>query len=129
MSSYSPHPQDRESSIYPDVDDSPPSSLSHSQPETSSLDLQDSSPIPPAHLYIEPKITDDIPPPRRANATLLILARNSDLDGVIQSMEQVESKFNRQFNYPWVLLNEVEFSTDFKRLVHNGYMGTPIVLY
>ncbi|KAF8559599.1 glycosyltransferase family 15 protein [Imleria badia] len=31
-------------------------------------------------------------------------------------MEQVESKFNRKFNYPWVLLNEVEFSADTRRV-------------
>ncbi|KAI9571530.1 glycosyltransferase family 15 protein [Boletus coccyginus] len=35
----------------------------------------------------------------------------------IVSIEQVESKFNRKFNYPWVLLNEVEFSSEFKRRV------------
>ena len=45
----------------------------------------------------------------------MILARSSDLYGVIQSIEQVESKFNNKFNYPWVLLNEVEFSAEFKR--------------
>lgn len=45
----------------------------------------------------------------------MILARNSDIDGVIQSIEQVESKFNRKFNYPWVVLNEVEFSVGFKK--------------
>lgn len=54
-------------------------------------------------------------PPHRANATLVMLARNSDLNGVISSVEQLEAKFNRKFNYPWVFLNDEPFSTDFKR--------------
>ncbi|KAG1905608.1 glycosyltransferase family 15 protein [Suillus fuscotomentosus] len=56
-------------------------------------------------------------PPHRANATLVMLARNSDLNGVISSVEQLEAKFNRKFNYPWVFLNDEPFSTDFKRRV------------
>ncbi|KAG9318504.1 glycolipid 2-alpha-mannosyltransferase-domain-containing protein [Chiua virens] len=106
----------------PDVDNSPLETSSLSQVEAMSLAPQDTPPIPPEHLYVESKVMDDIEDtyessPRRANATLLILARNSDLDGVVQSMEQVESKFNRKFNYPWVLLNDVEFSPEFKRRV------------
>lgn len=56
-------------------------------------------------------------PPRRANATLVMLARNTDLNGVISSVEQLEARFNRKFNYPWVFLNDEPFSTDFKRRV------------
>jgi alpha 1,2-mannosyltransferase len=56
-------------------------------------------------------------PPRRANATLVMLARNTDLNGVISSVEQLEARFNRKFNYPWVFLNDEPFSTDFKRYV------------
>jgi len=43
---------------------------------------------------------------RRANATLVMLARNSDLNGVISSVEQLEAKFNHICNYPWVYLND-----------------------
>lgn len=92
-------------------------SLHHilSQPAMPPSKSQDSSLIPPAHLS-DPKVLGNFDPrPSRANATLVILARNSDLRGVIQSIEQLESKFNRKFNYPWVLLNEQEFSAEFKR--------------
>ncbi|KAG8217538.1 glycolipid 2-alpha-mannosyltransferase-domain-containing protein [Butyriboletus roseoflavus] len=112
--------QDQElSTIHIDLDSSPPHTLSHSQAATPSPSstLQDSKPIPPEHLFHEPKVTDNNSLPRRANATLMILARNSDIDGVIQSMEQVESRFNRKFKYPWVFLNEVEFSAEFKRRI------------
>lgn len=57
------------------------------------------------------------PTPHRANAALVMLARNSDLNGVIASVEQLEARFNRKFNYPWVFLNDVPFTTDFKRRV------------
>lgn len=56
---------------------------------------------------------------RKANATLVMLARNSDLDGVIRSVREVEDKFNKKFNYPWVFLNEEPFSDEFKRRVGN----------
>ncbi|KAK7437616.1 hypothetical protein VKT23_018515 [Stygiomarasmius scandens] len=49
-----------------------------------------------------------------ANATLLVLARNSDLGGVLTSMQSVEGHFNKKYGYPWVFLNEEEFSEDFK---------------
>jgi len=50
----------------------------------------------------------------RANATFVILARNSDLEGTIQSMVDIEERFNRNRGYPYVLLNEEEFTEDFK---------------
>lgn len=50
----------------------------------------------------------------RANATFVLLARNSDLAGVINSIQSAEDRFNRFYNYPWVLLNEEPFSTEFK---------------
>lgn len=108
--------------FYPGVgdSDSPSHTFSHSQTLPPSSTLQDNGSTPPPHLLPDPKVVNNDSPARRANATLLVLARNSDLNGVIQSIEQVESKFNRKFNYPWVLLNEVEFSSEFKRWVDGG---------
>jgi hypothetical protein len=56
-------------------------------------------------------------PPRRhlANATLFMLARNSDVDSAVNSVREVEDRFNRKYGYPWVFLNEEPFSDDFKR--------------
>lgn len=53
----------------------------------------------------------------RANATLLMLARNSDVDGAVSSVRDVEDRFNRKFGYPWVFMNEEPFSEDFKKCV------------
>lgn len=52
-----------------------------------------------------------------ANATLVFLARNADLPGVLSSMQHLEDHFNKQFGYPWVFLNEEEFSEEFKSCV------------
>ncbi|OJT15739.1 Glycolipid 2-alpha-mannosyltransferase 1, partial [Trametes pubescens] len=54
------------------------------------------------------------PKGRRANATFVFLARNSDLSGVAVSMKQVEDRFNKEFQYPYVFLNEEPFSDEFK---------------
>ncbi|KAI0708719.1 glycosyltransferase family 15 protein [Cerioporus squamosus] len=51
---------------------------------------------------------------RRANAVLLMLARNSELEGALSSVQQLEDRFNKRFGYPWVFLNEVPFTDEFK---------------
>jgi glycosyl transferase family 15 (putative glycolipid 2-alpha-mannosyltransferase) len=50
-----------------------------------------------------------------ANATLFMLARNSEVDNAVNSVLEVEDRFNRKYGYPWVFLNEEPFSDDFKR--------------
>lgn len=64
--------------------------------------------------------TRPVPPEllgRKANATLLMLARNSDVDGAVRSVREMEDRFNRKYAYPWVFLNEEPFSDEFKRCV------------
>jgi alpha 1,2-mannosyltransferase len=51
---------------------------------------------------------------RRANAAIVMLARNTDLNGIIVSMKQMEDRFNKKFRYPYVFLNEEEFSSEFQ---------------
>jgi alpha 1,2-mannosyltransferase len=47
----------------------------------------------------------------------LVLARNGDLNGVVSSMKQLEDRFNKQFHYPYVFLNELPFEDNFKKYV------------
>ncbi|THH16350.1 hypothetical protein EW146_g4283 [Bondarzewia mesenterica] len=54
---------------------------------------------------------------RRANATIVMLARNSDLKGIVKSMKQMEDRFNKKFRYPYVFLNEEAFDTKFRETV------------
>jgi alpha 1,2-mannosyltransferase len=51
---------------------------------------------------------------RRANATLLMLARNSDVDTAIRSVRRLEDRFNRHFHYHWLFLNDNDFDQNFK---------------
>lgn len=61
---------------------------------------------------------------RRENATLVTLARNSDLDDLIETIRAVEDRFNRDYHYDWVFLNNDEFSDEFKRVTTNLISGT-----
>jgi mannosyltransferase len=53
--------------------------------------------------------------PARINATILSLVRNSELQGMIQSMQDLERTWNHKFNYPWTFFNEEPFTEEFKR--------------
>lgn len=82
----------------------------------------------PSHSFGN-DIPHDPSSPRRANATLVMLARNSDLDGVISSVEQLESKFNHKFNYPWVFLNDEPFSFEFKRYTVSFFQRSSLIVH
>lgn len=48
-----------------------------------------------------------------ANATLLSLVRNNELEDMLGSMRDLERTFNRKFKYPWTFINDVPFSDEF----------------
>jgi hypothetical protein len=71
--------------------------------------------IPKVGLQEEPAYLRSVPASvRRANATFYMLCRNSDLKGALESMRQVEKRFNWRYGYPWTFLNEEEFTEEFK---------------
>ncbi len=51
---------------------------------------------------------------KRANAVLLMLVRNSEQETAMNSIKELENRFNKRYGYPWVLLNEVPFTQEFK---------------
>jgi alpha 1,2-mannosyltransferase len=57
---------------------------------------------------------EEPPKERRANAAFVFLARNAELKGVIKSIQSMEDRFNRRFNYPYVFLNDEPFTDEFK---------------
>ncbi|KAH7132642.1 alpha-1,2-mannosyltransferase Kre5 [Dendryphion nanum] len=61
----------------------------------------------------------------RANAAFVVLARNKELEGVIQSIKSIERHFNRWYHYPYVFLNDGEFNSTFKETVLN-YTSSPV---
>ena len=50
----------------------------------------------------------------RPRAAFAILVRNSDLFEWKQSMRQLEDHFNKKYRYPYVFLNDVPFTEEFK---------------
>ncbi|KAG1848832.1 glycosyl transferase [Suillus tomentosus] len=51
---------------------------------------------------------------RRANASIAVLVRNSELWEIMSSMKQLEDRFNRKFRYPYVFLNDEPFTQSLK---------------
>ncbi|QRV85840.1 Glycolipid 2-alpha-mannosyltransferase [Ceratobasidium sp. AG-Ba] len=67
-----------------------------------------------------PPYKNDIPPnsgnaTERVNAAFVVLARNGDLPGILESIKQMEDRFNKKYKYPYVFLNEEPFSEEFKK--------------
>lgn len=66
----------------------------------------------------------NVRPETRVNATFVTLARNSDIWDLARSIRQVEDRFNRNYHYDWVFLNDKEFDDDFKKLTTSLVSGT-----
>ena len=49
----------------------------------------------------------------RANATIVMLARNADRDGAVSAVKSLEKHFNQWFHYPIVFLNDHKFDQVF----------------
>ena len=88
-------------------------------------------PIPDEYYH---KSNNTSPQGRKANAVFVILgdttgylndsllmmvcaARNSDINGIMFSMKQMEDRFNKKFQYDYVFLNEQPFDQRFKEWV------------
>lgn len=50
---------------------------------------------------------------RKENAALLMLTRNWELSGALSSMRSLEDKFNKDYQYDWVFMNDVPFDQEF----------------
>lgn len=72
-------------------------------------------------LLNHPNLPDPSKPPAwqnttRVKAAFVILTRNNELDALRKTIQQLEARFNHKFNYPYVFLNDVEFTQEFKDL-------------
>ncbi|KAJ8104269.1 glycosyltransferase family 15 protein [Lipomyces tetrasporus] len=56
---------------------------------------------------------------RKPKAALISLVRNSELEGIEQSMRHLEARFNHKYNYPWIFFNDVPFDDTFKARTGN----------
>jgi alpha 1,2-mannosyltransferase len=70
---------------------------------------------PPDDVYL-PSATnaDDKPDKLLVRCANFILSHNSDMDDVLESIRENEERFNRKFNYPYMLLNEEPFTNKFE---------------
>jgi Glycolipid 2-alpha-mannosyltransferase len=54
--------------------------------------------------------------PPKPRAAIISLVRNEELEGIMQSIRQLEFHWNRKYQYPWIFFNEKPFSDEFKVL-------------
>lgn len=59
----------------------------------------------------------------RENAAIVMLVRNSELEGALKTVHSLERHFNRWFHYPMVFLNDEPFGYDFQRAMNESTSG------
>ncbi|KAK0609752.1 alpha-mannosyltransferase [Bombardia bombarda] len=75
-------------------------------------------------VFVQGCVEPDTTKPR-VNGAFVVLARNKELDGVIQSIKSIERHFNRWYHYPYVFLNDGDFNSTFIEAVKN-YTSSPV---
>lgn len=75
--------------------------------------------VPHTSVPVSPAPSGD-----RANATFVTLARNGDVWEIAKSIRQVEDRFNRNYHYDWVFLNDKPFDDTFKKVTSALVSGT-----
>ncbi|OZJ03433.1 hypothetical protein BZG36_03184 [Bifiguratus adelaidae] len=58
------------------------------------------------------------PPSRKAKAAFVVLVRNSEQESMTSAIRNLEERFNRNFHYPYVFLNDEPFTPEFKEAMH-----------
>ncbi|CAO3568202.1 unnamed protein product [Mortierella alpina] len=69
------------------------------------------------HSFITPDPLQSGGPQRRASAAFVMLVRNKDVHGARRTVRQIEDRFNHAYQYPYVFLNDEEFTLDFKEMM------------
>ncbi|KAJ1676855.1 hypothetical protein EV182_007373, partial [Spiromyces aspiralis] len=86
--------------------------LSHSllrTPINRSYSAQTQVSWPPPEFYQQNVNTSALP----FKAAIVSLVRNSEYHGIRSTIRQVEDRFNHQYGYPYILLNDVPFEQSF----------------
>jgi alpha 1,2-mannosyltransferase len=58
-----------------------------------------------------------------AKAAFVSLVRNEELWEIVKSIRRVEDRFNRNYHYPWVFLNDVPFTEEFIEITSRMVSG------
>ena len=75
----------------------------------------------PFHIGCQDTLKSEILP--RENATILVLARNSDVEGAVSSIVSLEESFNSWAKYPITFLNEEPWEVEFMDAVKEVSSG------
>jgi mannosyltransferase len=59
----------------------------------------------------------------RANAAVVMLAKNGDIEGATLAVSSFEKRFNQYFNYPIIFMNDEFFDDDFKKAMKKLVSG------
>merc|ERR1712000_774802 len=97
-----------------------------SKPSQAPNNVPSTQPLASLTPNITPLTPSELSPPapgERVNATFITLARNSDIWEIARSIRQVEDRFNRNYNYDWVFLNDKPFDDTFKKVTTSLVSG------
>ncbi|KAL1922177.1 uncharacterized protein VTP21DRAFT_9716 [Calcarisporiella thermophila] len=56
----------------------------------------------------------------KIRAAFVVLIRNSDVENIIKPIKQLEANFNHNYGYPWIFLNNDDFTEDFKQRINTA---------
>ncbi|KAI9499717.1 nucleotide-diphospho-sugar transferase [Zychaea mexicana] len=70
------------------------------------------SPVLPAQPPVDAPLSD-FKPDDPVRACFVILVRNRELNGIVGTIEQIEQRFNKKYQYPYIFLNDDDFTQDF----------------
>lgn len=73
--------------------------------------------------YLAPSFANKGKKPKAAFVTLI---RNRELNDILEPMNMVEKRFNKNYHYPWVFLNNEPFTEEFKETVKKHASGEVI---
>ncbi|KAK9475224.1 nucleotide-diphospho-sugar transferase [Dipodascopsis tothii] len=59
----------------------------------------------------------------RENAAFVMLVRNSEVHDARSSIRHVEDRFNKNYGYPWIFLNDLPFSDEFVKYTSSLVSG------
>ncbi|KAL1935189.1 hypothetical protein VTP01DRAFT_4329 [Rhizomucor pusillus] len=63
------------------------------------------------------------PPREKAKAAFVILVRNREQEDIAGTIVNLEDRFNKNFRYPYVFLNNEPFTEEFKSAMHRAAPG------
>jgi alpha 1,2-mannosyltransferase len=67
----------------------------------------------PIHGHGQPLQPGETPQTGKTKAAFVTLIRNHEIWDIARSIRQIEDRFNRNYHYPWVFLNDVPFTDEF----------------